>query len=121
METRKAIKFLNSIAFIFMVLFLILKIEVFLFISLAIILTILISEKITKIIASILVKILLAIGTTNSKILLTIIFYLVLTPIAFLFRLSNRKTVDYFKNRNMVSYFVDINKNYNEEFFQRQW
>jgi len=121
METKDAIKFLNSLSLIFMVLFLIFKMDAFLYIPMAVIVIILMSESISKIIASKLIQIFLFVGTINSKILLTIIFYFVLTPTAFLFRLSNRKIVVYFNDNSIPSYFIDINKNYNKEFYEKQW
>jgi len=121
METKDAIKFLNSISLIFVVLFLVFKMDAFLYIPMAIIAVSLMSESMSKIIASALIKIFLFVGTINSKILLTIIFYFVLTPTAFLFRLSNRKIVAYFNDNSIPSYFIDINKNYNQEFYEKQW
>jgi len=121
MEIKDAIKFLNGISLIFTVLFLVFKMDAFLYISMAIIAIILISESMSKIIASKLIQIFLFVGTINSKILLTIIFYFVLTPTAFLFRLSNRKIVAYFNDKSLPSYFIDINKNYSKEFYEKQW
>jgi energy-converting hydrogenase Eha subunit C len=121
METKDAIKFLNSVSLIFMVLFLVFKMDAFLYIPMGIIAIILMSESISKIIASALIKIFLFVGTINSKILLTIIFYFVVTPTAFLFRLFNRKIVAYFNDNSLPSYFIDINKNYNKEFYENQW
>jgi hypothetical protein len=121
METKDALKFLNGISLIFMVLFLVFKMNAFLYIPMAITAIILMSESISKIIASALIKIFLFVGTINSKILLTIIFYFVLTPTAFLFRFSNRKIVAYFNDKSLPSYFIDINKNYSKEFFEKQW
>lgn len=121
METKEAIRFLNSISLIFIVLFLVFKIDALLYIPMVIIAIILTSESISKTIASRLLQILLFVGTINAKILLTITFYFVLTPIAFLFRLSNRKIVAYFNDNSAPSYFIDINKNYNKEFYEKQW
>ncbi len=61
------------------------------------------------------------IGTFNSKLILTIIFFVVLTPIAFLFRLFNRHLVDHFKVNNRSTYFDDLNKSYVKSDFEKLW
>jgi hypothetical protein len=61
------------------------------------------------------------IGTFNSKLILTIIFFVVLTPIAFLFRLFNKHLVDHFKVNNRSTYFDDLNKSYEKSDFEKLW
>lgn len=61
------------------------------------------------------------IGTFNSKLILAIIFFLILTPIAFLFRLFNRQLVDHFKVNNRSTYFDDLNKSYVKSDFEKLW
>lgn len=62
-----------------------------------------------------------ALGTFNSKLILTVIFFVVLTPIAFLFRLFNRHLVDHFKVNNRSTYFDDLNKSYEKSDFEKLW
>ena len=62
------------------------------------------------------------IGTVNSKILLTIIFYLFLTPVSVLYRAISGSpilTVEDGKDRD--TYFVSRNKTFTEEDFEAPW
>lgn len=61
------------------------------------------------------------IGTFNTKLILTVIFFVVLTPLAFLFRLFNRHLVDHFKVNNRSTYFDDLNKSYEKSDFEKLW
>lgn len=60
-------------------------------------------------------------GRVNSKVILTLIYYLVLVPVAFLYRMRNRKTVDYFQARNQSTFFVDAPTSYRREIFEKTW
>jgi hypothetical protein len=60
-------------------------------------------------------------GRINSKVILTLMFFVVLTPIAFLYRLFNREKVDHFLRNRRDSYFDDIQKTYGHEDFEKLW
>ena len=62
------------------------------------------------------------IGTINSKIILTAIFFLLLTPIAFLYRtLSGTPIVTVEEGRNRDSYFVERDKTFSPDDFENPW
>jgi len=63
----------------------------------------------------------LAIGNFNSKVLLFVIYYVFLTPVAYLFRLFNKKLVDGFMNGKRESLFKDANKNFDKGLFEKMW
>lgn len=59
------------------------------------------------------------IGAVNSTIILTLMFFFFLTPIAFFYRIFNKKSVHYFNKRADKSYFVDEQRSYTKESFER--
>ncbi len=59
-------------------------------------------------------------GSINSKIILTLIFFIFLTPIAFLYRLFNPTAVKKFKE-NRESLFENANFTLSKESFRKQW
>ncbi|MDQ5984326.1 MAG: hypothetical protein CSYNP_00019 [Syntrophus sp. SKADARSKE-3] len=60
-------------------------------------------------------------GKVNSRIILFIMFFFILTPIAFLYRLFNRDQVDHFLQNRRSTYFDDIQKSYGREDFEKLW
>ena len=60
-------------------------------------------------------------GAFNSRIILTLTFYLILTPLAFVFRIFNRPLVDHFRANKRQSYFEDLNKRYTPGDFEKSW
>lgn len=61
------------------------------------------------------------IGVINSKIILTILFFLILTPVAFLYRLFGKSKVNYFYSNDRQSFFKKTKKKYNSQFFEDPW
>jgi len=60
-------------------------------------------------------------GSVNSRILLTLLFYLVLTPLAFLYRIFNRDKAAHFLENRKTSYFEEVRKTYGPEDFEKLW
>jgi hypothetical protein len=60
-------------------------------------------------------------GNFNSRVILTIIYFTVLTPVAFLFRLFNKPLVDHFRANKRSSYFDVLNKTYQKSDFEKMW
>lgn len=58
-------------------------------------------------------------GFINSRILLTLVYYVMLTPIAILFRVFNKNITDHFKTKKVS--LETTNVTYNKEFFERVW
>lgn len=63
----------------------------------------------------------LFLGRINSRIILTILFFGVLTPLAYLYRLFNREKADHFLANKRQSYFDDARKTYRPEDFEKPW
>lgn len=62
------------------------------------------------------------IGTINSKIILTIVFYLLLTPIALLYRtLSGSPIQSVDEDDQRDTYFVERHKSFSPEDFENPW
>ncbi|MBI2414881.1 hypothetical protein HYV31_03570 [candidate division WWE3 bacterium] len=60
-------------------------------------------------------------GRFNSKLLLSLIFFLILTPLAFFYRLFNEVKTRKFTHDDNESYFEDVNKTWVEKDFIKQW
>ncbi|MEO5357048.1 MAG: SxtJ family membrane protein [Nitrospirae bacterium YQR-1] len=61
------------------------------------------------------------IGTFNSKILLSLIFFVFLYPLSILYRAFNKESTGDFRNRNRISQFDPVNKSYDKASFEKQW
>jgi hypothetical protein len=66
-------------------------------------------------------KLAMLLGAINSKILLTLIFFLFLTPLSFFYRLLNKDTLQLKKNTAKNSYFVDRKHTYTKEDLEKMW
>jgi len=60
-------------------------------------------------------------GAFNSRVILTVTFYFILTPLAFVYRVFNRPLVDHFRINKRQSYFEDMNKKYTPADFEKTW
>ncbi len=60
-------------------------------------------------------------GAVNTRILLAVLFFAILTPIALLYRLFNREAADRFKKNSQSSYFDDVRKSFSREDFEKLW
>jgi Saxitoxin biosynthesis operon protein SxtJ len=78
-------------------------------------------SRITTAIARYWMKFAAVLGSFNSKVILTIIYFAVLTPVAFLFRIFNRPLVDHFRANKRASYFDELNKTYQKSDFEKMW
>jgi hypothetical protein len=78
-------------------------------------------SRITGAVAEYWMRLAAALGRINSKIILTLIFFCVLTPIAFLYRMFNRVAVARFRENRQNSYFDDVDKSYTREDFEKVW
>lgn len=78
-------------------------------------------SRITSAIARYWIKFSLLIAGINTKIILTVLFYLILTPVAFVYRLFNRELTDHFYGKKKTSHFENKFSTYKKEDFIRQW
>lgn len=62
-----------------------------------------------------------ALGKINSKIILTMIYFLVLVPVAFCYRRLNRKAVEYHEGKNHDSFYKESDREFTGAFFEKTW
>ena len=60
-------------------------------------------------------------GKVLSTLILSIVFYLFLLPLAFAFRIFNRKAVSHFTTDQKSTCFEDVNRIYTKELFEKLW
>lgn len=121
MSHYEQLKSLSVIALGTLILFFITKKFIILCLTLFILLLSLFPNPVSNKISIALNKFTYLAGLINSKIILTILFFLVLTPVALLYRLFSNSKVDYFKSNNRKSFFKKPEKEYNKEFFEDPW
>jgi len=78
-------------------------------------------SRITTAIAAYWMRFAAILGRVNTRIILSAMFFLVLTPIAFLYRLFNREKVEHFRVNRRSSYFDDVQKTFGREDFEKLW
>ncbi|MCX5847932.1 MAG: SxtJ family membrane protein [Deltaproteobacteria bacterium] len=121
MDKRETLNTIIVLAAACLIAFLIFNITWFLWIVLFLSIGGLFESRITTGIAKYWMKFGRALGTFNSKIILTLIFFIILTPLAFFFRLFNKQLVNHFKTNSRTSYFDDVNKSYQKSDFEKLW
>lgn len=89
-------------------------------VSLALMLIGVLFQKLTLLISKAWLKFSSVLGTVNTRIILTVIFYLFLTPIAFLFRLCNDDSMKIAKN-NQASLWDKREHTYTGEDLEKLW
>ena len=60
-------------------------------------------------------------GQVTSRVLLCLIYFVFLLPIALLYRYFNRELYLYFYDRNKQTLFLDANKTYSPDSFENPW
>ncbi|MCX7816193.1 MAG: SxtJ family membrane protein [Syntrophales bacterium] len=79
------------------------------------------NNRLARIIAQWWISAMRTLGRINTTIVLSLIFYFVLTPIAFLFRLAHREKTDHFLRNSKESYFEIVDKHFTAPDFERPW
>ncbi|MBH45889.1 MAG: hypothetical protein CMC93_04665 [Flavobacteriaceae bacterium] len=78
------------------------------------------STKISRIVEKIWFKLSFILSQIIPNVLLSLIFFLILTPIAFLSKLFNSQTY-FHKTNNTKTTFIDQNKSFDKKSFERAW
>lgn len=78
------------------------------------------SEHVLTLIAWAWTKLALALGYINGIILLTLIFFLILCPVAFLYRFKNKDPLQ-LKKKLSGSYFITRNHTYTAQDLEKMW
>lgn len=121
MDRTNLLKTLNGISLVLLILFLIFGKKWLLILSALFLLTSIFGWKYTYVMADFWLKLGQFLGTILTKIILALVFYFLVTPLAFLFRIFNREIYLFFKDRNRDSFFKDVNIEYRKEDFEKMW
>ncbi len=62
-----------------------------------------------------------AMGAVSTKVILTIIFFVFLVPVAWLYRLFEKELTHHFFQKKSDSYFMDKKQNYSKDIFEKTW
>jgi uncharacterized membrane protein len=120
-EQLKAYKGIITMVIGFLVLFLLLKKTVLLYLAAGIFSVSALSPIAIEFIYKWWMKLAMLLGKINSTILLTLIFFVLLTPIAWLYRLFNKDPLQLKKNFNKPSYFISRNHTYTKADLEKMW
>lgn len=121
MEKTDSARTLTVLALAALIAFFIFKAKVLLFLCAAILALNSFDNPAARFLARLWHKLGAFLGTVNSRILLFLLFYLVLTPLAFAFRTMNKKTVDRFFGDTANGYSSENSELYGKDFFERPW
>lgn len=116
----EAIKTVLTITIGFIIIFYISDMKLALIVALIVGIGGVISPKFAYLIDYCWMKLAKILGYIVPNIVMTIVFYIILTPIAFLSRIFSHKDSLKLKN-DADTLFEDIEKEYNQEFFERPW
>jgi hypothetical protein len=108
---------INSIALVFLVIYWIFRVKFFFILALLMLLISVLSDGLTLKISKTWTKFAALLGAINSKILLSLVFYLVLTPIALLYRHFSKKP----PSKSQTNFSAYPLKPFNNEFFKKLW
>ena len=114
-------KTLNIIALALLIGYCTFRINLLLYVVLVLLILIAFPNPISGILAKGWLKFSEFIGHINSNILLTLVYFVVLVPVASLYRVSNKKMVVYFDGRLLQSCFQDSGKGFSREMFEKTW
>lgn len=109
-----------TIAVLLLIVFLYTNQYIVIWLALSLLLLNLLSTRFTMAIDFFWSKIIWVLGLIMPKIILTIIFFLILTPIALLSRIFGKKDILKLKNR-YKSLFVDSNNQIDKSYFEKLW
>ncbi|MDI6801166.1 MAG: SxtJ family membrane protein [Thermodesulfovibrionales bacterium] len=101
--------------------FLLFDLKIFLFLSLALLAIGIISKNLTARISALWLGFSHVIGNFNSKIILALVFYIFLTPLAMLFRAFSKNPLLLKKDSKVESYYNDRNYAFKKDDFEKIW
>ena len=123
MKRLDIVQTLNILSAAFMILYLLFARKwIFYIAAILLLLSILDKLAISKFIAKLWVSFGKWIGEINTKIILSIVFYFILTPVAFLYRFFNKEKIKHFKEDSKTSFFENLKTgNYEKRDFEKPW
>ena len=121
MNRLETIKTVTVLTLALLVVYLIFEVQWLLWLAVLLTLGNVFESRITTALAGYWMRFAAFLGQINSKIILAFMFYGVLTPIAFLYRLFNQDKVDHFRKNRRQTYFEEVEKSYGPEDFEKLW
>ncbi|MFA7073668.1 MAG: SxtJ family membrane protein [Endomicrobiaceae bacterium] len=121
MNKEQELKVMAALSLACLILFFIFKIKLFAVICLLFLILALFGGRLSFIVAKAWMSFAHVLGKINTKILIGIAYYLCLTPIAFIFRLFNKKDIADFFNKKDTTYFKDTGKKYTKKDLEQLW
>lgn len=121
MDKTQELKTMSVLALAMLFFFVIFKLKVFLILAILLLFISLFFPKMSLITAKSWMAFAHFLGKINTKIIIFIAYYLCLVPVAYCYRLFNKKEVGNFFNKKEHSYFKDINKKYEKKDFEKMW
>lgn len=94
--------------------------QAFVYAAVALLLIALFIKPLSELISRLWLKFAEALGTLNSKVILSLVFFLFLTPLAFLYRLFAKNPLS-LKNNGMKSFYTDRNHVYTSADLEKMW
>lgn len=120
-DTRiKELETVVGLSAVLLILFYIFGKPVFIVLSLALLLMSLIFKKLISRFVVVWLKVTNFIGRIINKVVLFLVFFLVLTPVALLYRVFNRNALG-IKKSDVKSYFFLRNHTYDQRDFEKNW
>ncbi len=117
----KTLETLSVLALFFLVLFIFFKISWAVYVSLFLLVLTLFENPLSKFISSAWFKFSELLGKISTFIILAAVFYAVITPLSFLWRLFNKKEAAHFLSNESKSLFEDVNRKFSDNYFNKTW
>ncbi|HOK07930.1 MAG TPA: SxtJ family membrane protein [Syntrophales bacterium] len=121
MSPTERLKTVSLLALALLVAYLVFRLEVLLWLAAALCLGNAFDSRPTAYVAALWMRFARTLGAFNSRLILSALFFLVLTPIAMIYRLLNREKVDHFLRNRRDTYFEDVDKTYRPGDFEKLW
>ena len=121
MSNAESSKILAGIAVVLMIGYYIFKMELLLHIVLALLVLAAFPTRVSVFLAKNWIKFSDAIGYVNSRVILTLIYFVVLVPLSVLYKRFNREILAYFRGDKRDSYFLGPDRIYTKEMFEKIW
>lgn len=112
---------LTVLAAVFLVLNVFFHQQVFIYGAILLLVTGLFIKPLASMITKAWLKFSCILGAINTKIILSLVFFLILTPLAYLFRLFNKNPLQLAKKSKSQSLYHDRNYKYVKSDFEKMW
>ena len=119
---KEVFEFSTAFALVFIILYLLKGIVLFLYVAIFLLFASLFFRKVNTFLFSLLTNVGSKIGSVLSKVFLTLAYFIVLVPTAFIYKkLTNVEETPFFKNKYRKSYFIERKKQIASEDFEKMW